>query len=197
MNENEGSNKQINLNININTRVVFFVIIIVVVCVAFYFLVFAPQFNKIKDLNTQIDEAEQHLNLLLVAQDRYDDMQKDVENYNRRIVDLKNLLPSERDEFLFNEEFSVLAKRTGGEIVSLSFSANATGDKKSVEKSVPFTLSYTANTLTQVNQYLQMLKDNFPQILTIVHVNIAKNNATDKTTSQSYNLTVQGLINLH
>jgi len=73
-----------------------------------------PKIAEMNTLNTQIAQAEQKLNVLLLAQDRLSSIENEINLYNNRLTVLKNVLPPTPDEFLFSEEFVVLANKNGG-----------------------------------------------------------------------------------
>jgi len=86
---------------------------------------FTPKIEELNTLTTQISQAEQKLNVLLLAQDRLNSIENEINLYNNRLAVLKNILPTTPDEFLFSEEFVVLANKNGGKITNLSFSSGA------------------------------------------------------------------------
>ena len=156
-----------------------------------------PKIAEMNTLNTQIAQAEQKLNVLLLAQDRLSSIENEINLYNNRLTVLKNVLPPTPDEFLFSEEFVVLANKNGGKITNLSFSTGASRgtDQKATVKS--FDLSFESAQYANVQKFIQTLKDNYPQIITISQVDISRvAQGTTKTTTPTYSVQIKGDINL-
>jgi len=114
MKEENALNKSI--NVNIDPKIVVAVILFVVIGVVFYMYGVAPKIEELNTLTTQISQAEQKLNVLLLAQDRLNSIENEINLYNNRLIVLKNILPPTPDEFLFSEEFVVLANKNGGKL---------------------------------------------------------------------------------
>jgi len=123
--EGDGEMKEGTLNkpmsVNISTKMIIAVILFVVIAVLFYMYVVVPKVDEIKALNDQIAKAEEHLNLLLLAQERLSSIEREINIYNERLATLKQILPPQSDEFLFSEEFVAIANKSGGKITNLNF----------------------------------------------------------------------------
>lgn len=181
------------LSLNISTKIVAAAIVFVLVAVAFYFYVVAPKIEEIKGLNDQILKAEEKLNLLLLAQERLTSLEHEINLYNDRLVELKNILPETKDEFLFSLQFVSLAKASGGSIVSLNFQKDTKGAAQNVAL---FDLKYESTKYENVTKFLSMLKNNYPEIISFLKVDIFKNAETAKTSITNYIVSVNGSINL-
>lgn len=195
MKEENALNKSI--NVNIDPKIVVAIILFVVIGVVFYMYGVTPKIAEMNTLNTQIAQAEQKLNVLLLAQDRLSSIENEINLYNNRLTVLKNVLPPTPDEFLFSEEFVVLANKNGGKITNLSFSTGASRgtDQKATVKS--FDLSFESAQYANVQKFIQTLKDNYPQIITISQVDISRvAQGTTKTTTPTYSVQIKGDINL-
>lgn len=195
MKEENALNKSI--NVNIDPKIVVSVILFVVIGVVFYMYGVAPKIEELNTLTTQISQAEQKLNVLLLAQDRLNSIENEINLYNNRLIVLKNILPPTSDEFLFSEEFVVLANKNGGKITNLSFSSGASQgtDQNATVKS--FDLSFESAQFGNVQKFIQALKDNYPQIITISQANISKvAPGTNKTATSTYRVQIKGDINL-
>jgi len=181
------------LSLNVSTKIVAAVIVFVLVAVAFYFYIVAPKIEEIKGLNGQILKAEEKLNLLLLAQERLTSLENEINLYNDRLVELKNILPETKDEFLFSLQFVSLAKGSGGSIVSLTFQ----GDTKGAAQNVAvFDLKYEGSKYENVTKFLSMLKNNYPEIISFLRVDILKTVGTGQTSTTKYIVSINGSINL-
>jgi len=61
-----------------------------------------------------------------------------------------------------------------------------------------FDLSFESAQFGNVQKFIQALKDNYPQIITISQVDISRvAQGTTKTTTPTYNVQIKGDINLH
>lgn len=195
MKEENALNKSI--NVNIDPKIVVAIILFIVIGVVFYMYGVTPKIAEMNTLNTQIAQAEQKLNVLLLAQDRLSSIENEINLYNNRLTILKNVLPPTPDEFLFSEEFVVLANKNGGKITNLSFLTGASRgtDQKATVKS--FDLSFESAQYANVQKFIQTLKDNYPQIITISQVDISRvAPGTAKTTTPTYSVQIKGDINL-
>uniref|UniRef100_A0A7C4TVM8 Type 4a pilus biogenesis protein PilO n=1 Tax=Caldisericum exile TaxID=693075 RepID=A0A7C4TVM8_9BACT len=180
------------ISINISTKVVVAVILFVLTATAFYFYIVRPKIEDIKMLNDKISKAEEHLNLLLYAQERLSSIKKEIDTYNERITVLKSMLPPQPDEFLFAEEFVALAKKGSGTLTGLNFEKR-TGQTQSPAQ-MTFTLSYEAPKYEDIVLFNQLVKDNYPQIITILQFSISK--AVGQNGVSKYMLNMKGAINL-
>lgn len=176
------------MNVNISVKVVAAVIVFVLLSVGFYFYVVAPKIQEIQTLNSEIAKAEEHLNLLLLAQERLSSIEREINLYNERLATLKQILPVQSDEFLFSEEFVAIANQSGGKITSLNF------EKSQGQSNLPtFTLTYEAPKYENVTLFNQLVKDRFPQIVTVKSLVISK--FSDQTGIR-YTINMKGSINL-
>lgn len=181
------------LSVNISMKLVAAVILFVLIAVAFYFFVASPKIDQIKALNDQISKAEEKLNLLLLAQERLSSLEREINLYNDRLVELKKLLPPQSDEFLFAEEFVAIAKKANGQITSLNFEKDT---KNANPAFATFTLNYEGPTYESVTTFLRLLKDNYPQIISFSQVVISKPTSTQQGVTPKYVVTIKGNINL-
>jgi Tfp pilus assembly protein PilO len=192
--EGDGEMKEGTLNkpmsFNISTKMIIAVILFVVIAVLFYMYVVVPKVDEIKALNDQIAKAEEHLNLLLLAQERLSSIEREINIYNERLATLKQILPPQSDEFLFSEEFVAIANKSGGKITNLTFDKNT-----QTQNAMPsFSLSYEAPNYNNITDFNKLLKDNYPQIVTITQLTISK--VTDQSGAKKYIANVKGTINL-
>ena len=195
MKEENALNKSI--NVNIDPKIVVAIILFVVIGVVFYMYGVTPKITEMNTLNTQIAQAEQKLNVLLLAQDRLSSIENEINLYNNRLTVLKNVLPPTPDEFLFSEEFVVLANKNGGKITNLSFSTGASQGTDQKATITSFDLSFESAQYANVQKFIQTLKDNYPQIITISQVDISRvAQGTTKTTTSTYSVQIKGDINL-
>ena len=195
MKEENALNKSI--NVNIDPKIVVAIILFVVIGVVFYMYGVTPKIAEMNTLNTQIAQAEQKLNVLLLAQDRLSSIENEINLYNNRLTVLKNVLPPTPDEFLFSEEFVVLANKNGGKITNLSFSTGASRGTDQKATVTSFDLSFESAQYANVQKFIQTLKDNYPQIITISQVDISRvAQGTTKTTTPTYSVQIKGDINL-
>lgn len=178
------------MSVNISTKVVFAVIVFLLIAVLFYLYVVTPKISEIDALNTQISKAEERLNLLLLAQERLSSIEREINLYNERLSSLKQILPPQSNEFLFAEEFVALANRSGGKITSLNFD-KATGTQNAMPG---FTLSYEAPKYENITTFNKLIKDNYPQIITVTQLSISR--TVDQTGAAKYIATIKGNINL-
>lgn len=181
------------LSLNVSTKIVAAVIVFVLVAVVFYFYVVAPKIEEIKGLNDQILKAEEKLNLLLLAQERLTSLEHEINLYNDRLVELKNILPETKDEFLFSLQFVSLAKASGGSIVSLTFQGDTQGATQNV---AVFDLKYEGAKYENVTKFLNMLKNNYPEIISFLRVDILKTIEAGQTSAAKYIVSINGSINL-
>ncbi|BAL81188.1 hypothetical protein [Caldisericum exile] len=178
------------MSINVSAKLVAAVILFVVIAVLFYMYIVIPKVNEINAINDQIAKAEERLNLLLLAQERLSLIEREINLYNDRLVVLKQILPPQSDEFLFAEEFVAIANKSGGKITSLNFEKNA-----NTQNAMPtFTLSYEAPKYDNIVAFNNLLKDNYPQIITITQLTISK--LVDQTGAVKYISNIKGVINL-
>jgi len=178
------------MSFNISAKMMIAVILFVLIVVLFYMYIVAPKIDEIKSLNDQIAKAEERLNLLLLAQERLSSIEREINIYNERLTTLKQILPPQSDEFLFSEEFVIIANKCGGKITNLNFDKNTKG-----QNLMPtFNLTYEAPNFESVVAFNKLLKDNYPQIVTIMQLTISK--LVDQAGGTKYIVNTKGTINL-
>ncbi len=181
---------------NPKTKLTVWIILFVIIGGAFYWFFIKPQFLQIKTLEKQITLKQQKLATLQLAREREKVLLSDNKNLQERINTLQRILPIERNDFLFGEEFQTLAKLCGVKIMSLNFSLK--GVKNAPASSVPFTLSITANKLDNINYFFTHIAS-FPQIVLLNKMVMQKGgvrNYGQQQGSSQYTLQVDGIIYL-
>ena len=174
-------------------------IVFILIGGAFYWYLIRPQFLQIKDLEKQISVKEEKLATLQLAREREKSLLDENKQLEDRIAVLQKILPSERNEFLFGEEFQTVAKLCGVKIENLNFSTR--GVKGAPSNSVPFTLTISADKLEKINWFF-VHTSIFPQIISLTNINISKGSASQggfspmQSKGTRYTVNMNGVIYL-
>ncbi len=181
---------------NPKTKLTIWIILFIIIGGTFYWFFIKPQFLQIKNLEKQITTKQQKLATLQLAREREKVLLNDNKNLQERISELQRILPTERNEFLFGEEFQTMAKLCGVTIMNLNFSSK--GPKNVSAGNVPFSLSISANKIDNINYFFTHLAS-FPQIVYLNKMSIQKGGANvrqGQQNSSQYVLQVDGIIYL-
>jgi len=184
---------------NPKTKITIWSIVFILIAGAFYWYLIKPQFNAVKELETQIQKQQQKLATLQLALQREKNLLEDNKQMKDRINQLEKILPPERNEFLFSEEFQTVAKLCGVTIDSLRFSSKR--PKGMPVNTVPFTLQVSSSKLKNI-YYLFIHLAEFPQIVNISTLSISKGGGTGggyspiPNKSKNYSVSINGVIYL-
>ncbi len=194
----EGDEKMNELSMsNAKTKLTVWILVIMIFAGAFYWFLIKPQFDQINILKNQINEKEQKLATLLLAQKREKVLLDENNKMEDRIAQLQRILPTQPNEFLFGEEFQVIAKLCGVKIDSLTFGKK--GKKGVPPNTVTFNMSVSASKLQNINYFFTHLAI-FPQIINLDRVSLQKGLGQSysglQNTEVAYSLTINGVIYL-
>ncbi len=184
---------------NPKTKFTVWLIVFILIGGAFYWYLIKPQFLQIKDLEKQISVKEQKLATLQLAREREKSLLDENKQLEDRIAVLQKILPPERNEFLFGEEFQTVVKLCGVKIENLNFPTR--GVKGAPSNSVPFTLTISADKLEKINWFFIHISV-FPQIISLTNVNISKGSASQggfspmQSKGPGYTVNMNGIIYL-
>ncbi len=153
------------------TKFIMWITIFIFIGGTFYWFLIKPQFAQIKELDKQIAVKQQKLAVLQLAHQREKVLLAENKLLQDRINELQNILPPQRNEFLFGEEFQTLAKLCGIEIVNLNFGTKQA--KGAPSDTVQFTISVNADKLEKINWFFTHIAT-FPQIVSLNKVSISK-----------------------
>jgi hypothetical protein len=187
------------LNINIpktSLKIIAFVIFYIIIALIFVWYAVIPKSHEIQQLNSEILTQEDHLNLLLLAQEKISTIDSDINNFTTRIADLQKVLPPERNEFLYGEEVLVLAKTCKVTITGMQFPSNISTNTPT--QNVDFNISFESSKLGNVTQFINALK-NFPQITELNEISISKGQSLalgSTTQGTAYSVSLKGVIYL-
>ena len=184
---------------NPKTKFIIWITIFIFIGGAFYWFLIKPQFAQIKELDKQIAAKQQKLAVLELARQREKALLAENKLLQNRINELQNVLPPQRNEFLFGEEFQTVEKLCGVEITNLNFTTKQA--KGTPANTAQFTLSVSADKLEKINWFFDHIAT-FPQIVSLNKVSISKNAGaagrytvpTGKTSQ--YTVTANGIIYL-
>ncbi|MEA3314153.1 MAG: hypothetical protein U9Q18_07245 [Caldisericota bacterium] len=190
--------KDVNFSLgNPKTKFALMIIIYLIIAFAFYWFLLKPQFQEMNDLNAEIMEREQKLSLLNLANKKMDLLVNDNDFMKDRILQLQEVLPIERNDFIFGEEFLVTGTICGVNYTSLDF-PKAGKDQQASANTTPFTLNFTAKKLDNVRYFLTHIY-RFPQIVRVNSLSI--NKVKPRTTvagadsyAVEYNVSISGEI---
>jgi|GEM_PF-1433961 len=179
-----------------NLKVIAFILLYLIVSFLVIWYLAKPLYSKIGEVNAQISKQEEKLALLKTAQSKLTTINKDITDFSQRIETLKKLLPVEDDEFLYGEEFIILANTCQVKISSLAFPKSTQNQPQNTKS---FRIAINANNLQNIGFFIDAVR-NFPQITELNILNIAKTQET-KTTQQTtvtppYSAQIEGIINL-
>jgi Tfp pilus assembly protein PilO len=194
----EGDEEMNDLSMNNpKTKLMVWLIIFILIGGAFYWFLIKPQFVQINEFEKQISVKQQKLADLKLARQREKVLLAENKQFQDRIESLQKILPPERDEFLFGEEFQTVAKLCGVKIMNLDFPQKSA--KGTLKDSVPFTISVSAEKMENINWFFIHIAK-FPQIISLSKVDINKGSSGYSTGTSSknaaYNLQLSGIIYL-
>ena len=183
---------------NPKTKIAVWSLVFILIAGAFYWYLIKPQFDAVKDLESQIQKQQQKLATLQLALQREKVLLAENEQMQDRINQLEKILPTEQNEFLFSEEFQTVAKLCGVTIDSLQFSSKRS--KGTPSNTVPFTLQVSSSKIENIN-YLFIHLAEFPQIVNINMLSISKGGAAGGGYSSGpkaggYSVSINGVIYL-
>jgi len=184
---------------NPKTKIAVWSLVFILVAGAFYWYLIKPQFDAVKGLESQIQKQQQKLATLQLALQREKILLADNEQMQNRINQLEKILPPERNEFLFSEEFQTVAKLCGVSIDSLNF--NSKSPKGTPANTAPFTLQVSSNKIENIYYFFMHLAE-FPQIVNINNLSISKGGGASggyspvPGKSKSYSVSINGVIYL-
>ncbi len=185
---------------NPKTKLTLWVVLILILAVVFYWFLIKPQFAQINTLKSQIMTKEQKLATLLLAQKREKELLAENRMMQERIAELQKILPVSPDEFLFGEEFQVVAKLCGVNIDSLTFVNKK--PKGAPQNSVSFQVSVSANKLDNIRYFLIHI-GTFPQIINVDSLSLQKGSSKSgfrggfkQAKGSSYSANINGIIYL-
>ena len=184
---------------NPKTKITVWSLVFILIAGAFYWYLIKPQFNAVKDLQSQIQKQQQKLATLQLALQREKTLLADNEQMQNRINQLEKILPVQRNEFLFSEEFQTVAKLCGVTIDDLRFSSRK--PKGTPANTVPFTLQVSSSKIENIN-YLFIHLAEFPQIVNISTLSISKGESRGVAYSSAsskvnkYSVSINGVIYL-
>lgn len=183
---------------NPKTKIAVWSLVFILIAGAFYWYLIKPQFDAVKDLESQIQKQQQKLATLQLALQREKVLLAENEQMQDRINQLEKILPTEQNEFLFSEEFQTVAKLCGVTIDSLQFSSKRS--KGTPSNTVPFTLQVSSSKIENIN-YLFIHLAEFPQIVNINMLSISKGGAASGGYSSGpkaggYSVSINGVIYL-
>ncbi len=198
--ERDDEMRDVNFSLsNPKTKFVLMIIIYLIIAFAFYWFLLKPQFQEINDLNAEIAKREQKLSLLNLANRKMNLLVNDNDFMEDRISQLQVVLPIERNDFIFGEEFLVTGTICGINYTSLDFPKAAKGQEASAN-TAPFTLNFTTKKLDNVRYFLTHIY-RFPQIVRVNSLSI--NKVKPRTTvagadsyDVEYNVSISGEIYL-
>ncbi len=198
--ERDDEMRDVNFSLNNpKTKFVLMIIIYLIIAFAFYWFLLKPQFQEINNLNAEIVKREQKLSLLNLANRKMNLLVNDNDFMEDRISQLQVVLPIERNDFIFGEEFLVTGTICGINYTSLDFPKAAKGQEASAN-TAPFTLNFTAKKLDNVRYFLTHIY-RFPQIVRVNSLSI--NKVKPRTTvagadsyDVEYNVSISGEIYL-
>lgn len=179
-----------------NLKVIAFILLYLIVSFLVIWYLAKPLYSKIGEVNAQISKQEEKLALLKTAQSKLTTINKDITDFSQRIETLKKLLPVEDDEFLYGEEFIILANTCQVKISSLAFPKSTQNQPQNTKS---FRIAINANNLQNIGFFIDAVR-NFPQITELNILNVSKTQET-KTTQQTtvtppYSAQIEGIINL-
>ncbi len=179
-----------------NLKVIAFILLYLIVSFLVIWYLAKPLYSKIGEVNAQISKQEEKLALLKTAQSKLTTINKDITDFSQRIETLKKLLPVEDDEFLYGEEFIILANTCQVKISSLAFPKSTQNQPQNTKS---FRIAINANNLQNIGFFIDAVR-NFPQITELNVLNVSKTQET-KTTQQTtvtppYSAQIEGIINL-
>jgi Tfp pilus assembly protein PilO len=183
---------------NPKTKITVWSLVFILIAGAFYWYLIKPQFESVKQLENQIRKQQQKLATLQLARQREKVILAENEKMKEQISELKNILPTERNEFLFSEEFQTMAKLCGVTLNNLQFSGKRT--KGAPSNTVPFTAQVSANKLYNITYFFIHLAE-FPQIINLDMLTISKGSSrtggySPPGKNPNYSVNVSGVIYL-
>ena len=184
---------------NPKTKITVWSLVFILIAGAFYWYLIKPQFNAVKDLESQIQKQQQKLATLQLALQREKTLLAENEQMQNRINQLERVLPVQRNEFLFSEEFQTVAKLCGVAIDDLQFSSRK--PKGAPTNTVPFTLQISSSKIENVYYFFVHLAE-FPQIVNISTLSISKGESRGAAYSPAsskenkYSVSINGIIYL-
>ncbi len=184
---------------NPKTKITVWSLVFVLIAGAFYWYLIKPQFNAVKELESQIQKQQQKLATLQLALQREKVLLAENEQMENRIKQLEKILPPERNEFLFSEEFQAVAKLCGVTINDLQFSSRRL--KGAPANTVPFTIQISSSKIDNIYYFFTHLAE-FPQIVNVSKLSISKGGNAGGgfspvlNKSKNYSVNVSGIIYL-
>ncbi len=156
---------------NPKAKLTLWILLILIFAGAFYWFLIKPQFAQIDALKNQIITKEQKLATLLLAQKREKELLSENKMMQDRIAQLQKILPVSSNEFLFGEEFQVIAKMCGVRIDSLDFPKRKT--KGTPQNAIPFEITVSSKKLDNIRYFFTHIFT-FPQIINVSKLTLQK-----------------------
>ncbi len=178
---------------NESVKLIVFILMYLIVSGIVGWYVIKPQFQRVNELNNEISKQEEHLNLLVLAQERINTITNDINNFTQRISTLQKVLPPEKNEFLYGEEFLLIANSCNVSLTNMQFPTS----QNTTQQNVEFTINFQAKNLSNVNLFINVLKG-FPQLTEVNNLNISKGQqlATGTVSQEVYTVSIKGIIYL-
>lgn len=176
-------------------KIIAFIILFVIIFGVFLLYLAKPLYEQIKSTNAEIAKQEERLALLKTAKEKINIINKDIDDFTKRIELLKTVLPVQEDELLYVEELMILANQTNVKISSMNFPKSSA--TKQVEAKT-FSINVNAPTLQNIMFFVDAIR-NFPQITELNNWSIQKTTQTKTTTGTTelpYSAQITGIIYL-
>lgn len=176
-------------------KIIAFIILFVIIFGVFLLYLAKPLYEQIKRTNAEIAKQEERLALLKTAKEKINIINKDIDDFTKRIELLKTVLPVQEDELLYVEELMILSNQTNVKISSMNFPKSSA--KTQVETKT-FSVNVNAPTLQNIMFFVDAIR-NFPQITELNNWSIQKITQTKTTTGTTelpYSAQITGIIYL-
>ncbi len=176
-------------------KIIAFIILFVIIFGVFLLYLAKPLYEQIKSTNAEIAKQEERLALLKTAKEKINIINKDIDDFTKRIELLKTLLPVQEDELLYVEELMILANQTNVKITSMNFPKSSATQQVEAKT---FSVNVNAATLQNIMFFVDAIR-NFPQITELNNWSIQKITQTKTTTGTTelpYSAQITGIIYL-
>lgn len=176
-------------------KIIAFIILFVIIFGVFLLYLAKPLYEQIKSTNAEIAKQEERLALLKTAKEKINIINKDIDDFTKRIELLKTVLPVQEDELLYVEELMILANQTNVKISSMNFPKSSATTQVEAKT---FSVNVNAPTLQNIMFFVDAIR-NFPQITELNNWSIQKITQTKTTTGTTelpYSAQITGIIYL-